>query len=93
MRLKKQKIPSLITIFLFPPSKTTLYERLEKRKESTIRKRIERAEKEIKKAPYFDYHILNKDLEVAYDILRSIVIAEEHRSLYTAKECNAWFKK
>lgn len=81
MQLKRKGF-SAIYVFLSPPSLKELKQRLEKRQTEsveTIEKRLSWAEKEIGMARYYDYHIVNDDLNSAYAILRSIVIAEEHR--------------
>lgn len=71
-----------IFIFISPPSMKVLKDRLCARKteaEHVIQERLLLAEKEMKQIPFYDYHIVNDQLEVAYDVFRSIVIAEEHR--------------
>jgi guanylate kinase len=81
MELKKKHFPCIF-IFISPPSLEELRERLIKRKtetEETLQRRLSWAEQEITMAPHYDYHIVNENLGFAYDILRSIVIAEEHR--------------
>ncbi len=77
----KGKIPAIF-IFLSPPSTEQLRERLINRKtetEQTMEHRLSWAEKEVQMIPYYDYHVVNDELDIAYQILRSIVIAEEHR--------------
>ena len=44
-----------------------------------IEQRLSWAKQEMALAPKYDYNIINDNLHHAYDILRSIVIAEEHR--------------
>jgi guanylate kinase len=44
-----------------------------------IQKRLSWAKAEIEKMAEYDYHIVNDNLNQAYAVLRSIVIAEEHR--------------
>lgn len=69
-------------IFIAPPSLETLKERLIKRNTDTkesITKRLIWAEKEMEAAHYYDFRIVNDTLEIAYQTLRSILIAEEHR--------------
>lgn len=81
MQLKKKNFPA-IYVFLSPPSLEELKERLIKRKTESpevIDKRLSWAEAELAMAKNYDYHIINDHLEQAYAILRSIVIAEEHR--------------
>ena len=71
-----------ILIFLAPPSLEELERRLKSRMTETpavIAKRLEWAEKELKMWAYYDYLITNDQLSIAFDVLRSIVVAEEHR--------------
>jgi len=82
LQLKKSHFPAIF-IFVSPPSLAVLKERLKGRKtekEAWIEQRLSWAQKEMEAAPLYDYHIINDELLHAYDILRSIVIAEEHRT-------------
>ncbi len=77
-----------VFIFLLPPSKEELVRRLVTRgteSKEVIEERLKRAEKEIELSQLYDYTIVNDDLPTAYQVLRSIVIAEEHRVLKIAK--------
>jgi guanylate kinase len=79
--LLKNQFPAIF-IFILPPSLNELRKRLEQRKTETpegIEKRLEVAKKEVEAAHLYDYNIVNDNLEVAYQTLRSILIAEEHR--------------
>lgn len=71
-----------VYIFISPPSIEALKQRLEKRSSEDadqIAKRVAFAKKELKAIFKYDYHIVNEDLVDAYTILRSILIAEEHK--------------
>ncbi len=71
------------SIFLFPPSMAELKERLTKRNTEKYKDRKERLEwsrGELEKAVQYDYHIVNDDLDIAYEVLKSIVIAEDHKN-------------
>jgi guanylate kinase len=75
-------------IFLSPPSLEELRQRLINRKTETlasINRRVSWAETELALREHYDYHIVNEDLDVAYDVLRSIIIAEEHKVLSSTK--------
>ncbi len=77
----KGSLPA-VYIFLQPPSLDELRRRLTYRQtetEEVILKRLAWAEQEIAASNFYDYHIVNDDLKIAYEILRSIFIAEEHR--------------
>lgn len=70
---------SAIFIFILPPNLEVLKERLKKRgteDEIEIEKRINRALEEIKFAGWFDYIIINDELERAKECLFSIINAE-----------------
>lgn len=71
-----------IYIFISPPNVEALMERLHKRQTEDEDKRKERlswAEKEMKLSVLYDFKIINCKLDVAYTVLKSIVISEEHR--------------
>ncbi len=74
---------SAIFVFISPPSLDELRARLYRRKSETeeaIETRLSWAEKEMALAKDYDYHIVNDNLKAAYDVLRAILIAEEHRN-------------
>lgn len=65
-------------IFLLPPSKEELIRRLTSRgtdSEESISKRLANAEGEIAEAGFFDYWIINDDLDKAYEELRAVFVA------------------
>jgi len=69
-------------IFIIPPSIDELRRRLlERRTESNevIEKRLAWAKQEIEKSSLYDYRLVNFDLETAYEVFKSIFIAEEHK--------------
>lgn len=71
-----------VYIFIAPPSIEALSERLAKRQSEDELKRKERlswAQKEIDLCSFYDFLIVNCDLDVAYTSLKSVLIAEEHR--------------
>lgn len=72
------------SIFVKPPSLDELKFRMISRGQDsieTIERRLAWAEREIKASRYYDYEIVNQDLSTAYQVLRSIFIAEEHRQI------------
>jgi guanylate kinase len=80
MQIKKKIEASFI--FISPPSVEALADRLFKRMtedEASMAKRLAWAKEELKMIPHYDYHIVNDQIEDAYQILKSIIIAEEHR--------------
>ncbi len=81
--LQLMKSFQAIFIFIKPPSLSALRTRLAARKsetEETIEQRLSWAEREISLASSYDYQIVNDDLQVAYTVLKSILIAEEHKN-------------
>lgn len=77
----KGHLPAVF-IFICPSSLNSLQERLIQRQTETpemIEKRLTWAKIELKAARQYDYQIVNDDLEIAYQVLRSIFIAECHR--------------
>lgn len=69
-------------IFIEPPSFEEHKKRLLNRQTeplAIVEKRLQWAKKEYEDSKYYDYHIINDDLNVAYEVLKSIIIAEEHR--------------
>lgn len=82
-KLALEKKISCITIFIQPPSLQVLQKRLTERKTETLEKlneRIEWAEKELEAVETYDYQIINEELATAYRVLKSIVVAECHRT-------------
>ncbi len=78
----KQKVPGIF-IFISPPSIEELKRRLFKRRtenEDKIYERLEWAEREMNLRDLYDYSLINDNLEITYQILRSIMIAEEHKN-------------
>ncbi|GAB6059778.1 guanylate kinase [Desulfonatronum parangueonense] len=72
-------------IFLFPPSRQVLEQRLRGRGTEDARsfnQRLTNAGQELEQAQLFDTWIINDDLEQAYQDLRSVYLAEGLRSRY-----------
>ena len=72
-----------IHIFIRPPNFDELKQRLHGRRSETkeaIATRLSWAERELEAAKHYDYQVVNQDLKTAYEILRSILIAEEHKN-------------
>lgn len=70
-----QKAPFL-SIFVLPPSITALRERLEKRSTDSpdeIKKRIERAEEEIKEAREYEGTVVNHDLDQTVHEIEALI--------------------
>jgi len=81
-RQVRKKMPEAVTIFVVPPSLTELERRLRNRgteTDETIRARLERAVQEYHEADFYDYIIVNDDVEKAADELSAIINAERCR--------------
>ncbi len=76
------KIP-FISIFISPPSLEELKRRLVGRQtdsDEVIKRRLEWAKTELAAAYAFDYQLVNDDLEIAYQNLKNIFIAENNQN-------------
>ncbi len=85
MQVKRQ-VPDCVLIFLVPPSKEALYERLKKRgteTEDVIQQRIDKANREFKVARFYDYIVVNDEVNNAADRIMAIIRAE-HAKTYRA---------
>jgi guanylate kinase len=81
-RQAKERMKSGTFIFVLPPSLAVCKERLRKRANNDreeIEKRLENAKMEIKEVRAYDYSIINDDLNSAFEIFKSIIIAERSR--------------
>ncbi len=81
-RQVKASRPDAIGVFVLPPSMTELRRRLEGRgteDRATIDRRFEKAWIEIEHYGFFDYLIVNDDLERAKAAVLGIALAERHR--------------
>jgi guanylate kinase len=79
---KLMEMINCISIFILPPSKEELEKRLEGRgteSRARIEERLSWSNHELEMASHYQYQILNDTIERAYQVLRSIVIAETHR--------------
>ena len=69
-----------VTIFITPPSLADLRQRIAKRSRKTspeeLRQRLRLARGELLAKRRYDYHLLNKDLALATDKLKKIIIKE-----------------
>ncbi len=81
-RQVKTKMPEAVTAFVVPPSLAELERRLRNRgteTEETIGARLERARQEYQEADFYDYIIINDEVETAADELSAIIDAERCR--------------
>ncbi len=81
-RQVKERMKNATSIFVLPPSLAVCKERLRKRANNNkreIEKRLENAKLEIKEVRLYDYSIINDNLDSAFEIFKSIIIAERSR--------------
>jgi guanylate kinase len=85
-RQVKQKFPQAVSIFILPPSRAELEQRLRRRSEAekmkseeVIRRRLTTAGREIENYPSYDYILINDRLEQSIDTLKAIVLSERVR--------------
>jgi guanylate kinase len=71
----REEFPDACLIFIEPPSRTELERRLAARGEKQINLRMKRVQEEIEKKPFFDYTVVNDNIDPAYRTFRDIVEA------------------
>lgn len=72
-----------VYIFILPPSLEACEQRLISRGKDSpedIKKRLKIAEEEIRKAPLYDYLIVNDELDRAFEVLKSVMVAQKAAS-------------
>ncbi|MDH5433583.1 MAG: guanylate kinase [Gammaproteobacteria bacterium] len=90
-RQVSQKLQETRSIFILPPSKEALLQRLQARgqdDESTIQSRMNEAQNEMSHYAEYDYLVINDDFEIAMADLKSILLAERQKT-ETQKQKNA----
>jgi guanylate kinase len=98
----QRKLPEATSIFILPPDRKTLEERLRKRsedREEVIQRRLVTATREIENYRRYNYILVNDELEDSIKLLRAIVrgerliragdtlTAEEAKTVATAERC------
>ena len=74
--------PNAVSIFILPPTRQALRERLVGRQQddtAIIDTRMAEADETITQAPYFDYWVINDDFEIAVKQLQSIILSHRQR--------------
>lgn len=85
----KSQFPQAILIFVRPPSLEELRRRLRQRKtddEAEIEKRLQRLPEEYAKSVYFDYDIVNQDLEKTVERIEAIIRKHQERDYYVSDQ-------
>ena len=88
-RQLKVAIPQAISIFVLPPSKDVLEQRLRSRSqdsEEVIQRRLQGAAEEVQNYTQYDFVLINRDIEEASARLASIVEAERQRKARMEEE-------
>lgn len=88
----KEKYPDAIGVFILPPSMEELRRRLEGRgsdDEASRQRRFDKAREEIGHYPFFEYMVINDDIQQALGQLRGIVLAEGCRQRRVAATAEA----
>ncbi len=79
----RQRMPEAVTIFIMPPSREAVEERLRLRNLNApedIERRMANAASEVQMYRHFKYVVVNDDLDRATAALEAIIIAERHRT-------------
>ena len=76
----KKKLPQAVSIFILPPNRQTLEQRLRRRSldaEDVIQRRLVTASGEIGNYEKYDYILINDRLEESVESLKAILLAEQ----------------
>ncbi|CCV64564.1 Guanylate kinase [Alteracholeplasma palmae J233] len=79
----RERMKDAVFIFIVPPGKQALYDRLKKRgteSEEIIKQRVEKADKEFLLAYKYDYIVVNDDVNNAADRIMAIIRAEHAKT-------------
>ncbi len=75
----RAKQPDVVSVFILPPSMDELLRRLRGRASETeevVGRRFDVSRREIEHYGFFDYIVVNDELETAFDHLRAVILAE-----------------
>jgi len=78
-QVKQKARQDVVSIFILPPSSAELEKRLNKRAQDPaeiVAARMAKASDEISHYAEYDYIVINQDVEIAHEEIRSILIAE-----------------
>lgn len=79
----KRAVPGAVSIFVLPPNRTELEQRLRSRgqdSEKKIERRLEEARREIENYDKYDYILVNEKLEDSVQALRAILLSERQKA-------------
>lgn len=92
----KAKYMDSSLIFIIPPSLEELKKRIKKRgteRDYDIKVRMEKAIEEIKESSWYDYIVINDDIEKALFALKSIIISSRLKSKHMFQKVKELFMK
>jgi guanylate kinase len=78
----KKKLPHAVSIFILPPNRSELEQRLRSRgqdSEEKIQRRLEEARREIENYDKYDYILVNDDLPDSVEALKAILLSERQK--------------
>jgi guanylate kinase len=78
----REKIPGAVSIFILPPNRSVLEQRLRERgqnREDDIQRRLDDARREIENYEKYDYILVNDRLDESVEGLKAIVLSERLR--------------
>ena len=78
----KRSMPEAVLIFLAPPSMTELKNRLRGRNtesETELTKRIRYIETEFESIPFYDYLVINREIDLTCELIECIIQAEKSK--------------
>jgi len=81
-RQLKKRLPEAVSVFILPPSKQVLEQRLRSRSQDSevvIQRRLGEAKEEIRNYSQYDYVLVNRDVQASVDNLTAIVSANRSR--------------
>jgi guanylate kinase len=81
-QLEKNAPDDVVSVFILPPDMKELEDRLRRRAQDAddvIKKRMAKAEAEISHWDVYDYVMVNEDVEISVNHVRSVLYAERHR--------------
>ena len=90
----KKHYKNSVLIYIMPPSADILEQRLRGRgsdEEEVMERRLQEAVNDMKNCVWYDYIIINDDLENAKQEARAIIISERCRTVYQAPEITSLF--
>jgi guanylate kinase len=92
----RKLLPDSVSIFILPPSRQALEERLNGRGQDdaeVIAKRMAQAKDEMSHYSEFEYLVINDDFNVALSELRTIITAQRLRARYQHQQANNLIKE